>query len=242
MGYRATRRLGQPGKGLCGVPTIGITVYNVRLTGANIEVPVDNGTTIGRGIAGSAITIATTDLEYDPGTVLSGPVYLAHWVLAMSSIRLGSNSIFIATDTFRIEIVIDKPDMYRVFGADGRKGPFTFGNIIEQQFECAGRSLLLLTDDSPYEECLHILLLDENYGLLDSINIGAPYTPGILENVRPQQDRLTFEMYGYFWRMNIHHNAKLWPAFALPRGASRPLSRLLHRRYIEMQRTDNADH
>ncbi|GEM_PF-1608604 len=159
----------------------------------------------------------------------------------MSSTGFGSDDIFIATNIIRIENEINKPDMYRIIGADGRKGPCTFGKLIEEQFDCAGWYLLLLTEDSPYEECLHILLLDNNCGLLDSIDIGAPYTPGILENVHPEQDHLKFEMYGYIWRIKIHRNAKRWPAFALPRGASRPISRLLHPRCIELQQSDNID-
>lgn len=55
------------------------------------------------------------------------------------------------------------------------------GVLIEAQFRTATeQSLLFLTGDSPYEEGLHIYLLDGGGAILDAIEAGAAYASGIL--------------------------------------------------------------
>jgi hypothetical protein len=58
------------------------------------------------------------------------------------------------------------------------------GCVLERLYQLENRHyLVFLTDDSPYEECLHIVLLDENYHQLDQVDIFQAYTPGILSNL-----------------------------------------------------------
>ncbi|MCR9159116.1 MAG: hypothetical protein ACE37F_09660 [Nannocystaceae bacterium] len=67
---------------------------------------------------------------------------------------------------------------------DGAAVPGTAdGRVIEAQFEVRGRYLVVLSDDVPYEERLVFVLFDEAPALLDSLEFGAAYTPGLFRLV-----------------------------------------------------------
>lgn len=75
------------------------------------------------------------------------------------------------------------------------------GTKLEAQFELPAeldaRYLLLTSYNSPFEETIHVILLGEKLQLLETKNLGAPHTPGILE--RPSVvsgDTLRFEFQG----------------------------------------------
>jgi hypothetical protein len=57
-------------------------------------------------------------------------------------------------------------------------GAVVSGQVLEGAVESDGRYLLFLTDDTPYEELLHLHLLDVQGQLLDSADLGGPYTTG----------------------------------------------------------------
>lgn len=59
------------------------------------------------------------------------------------------------------------------------------GRVLEALFQLKNDShLVLLTDDSPYEECLYVLLLDNEYRLLDRVDIYQEYMSGIFSNMK----------------------------------------------------------
>jgi len=62
---------------------------------------------------------------------------------------------------------------------DGRAAPQSVaGVVLEAAFRCDGRTLVLLTDDVPHEDALHIHLLDPELRLLDSASLSWPYATG----------------------------------------------------------------
>jgi hypothetical protein len=70
---------------------------------------------------------------------------------------------------------------------DGRPtGSRVAGRLLEAQFPIAteNATVLLVTDDNPYEEALHIHLVNDVGTVLETITVGAPYTPGILKEPR----------------------------------------------------------
>ena len=81
---------------------------------------------------------------------------------------------------------------FRVDGADGSAslrfddatvpGP-PGGRVIEAQFAVRGRYLVVLSDDVPYEERLVFQLFDASPDLVDTLEFGAPYTPGLFRLV-----------------------------------------------------------
>lgn len=59
------------------------------------------------------------------------------------------------------------------------------GLELQAQFELAdGRLLLFVTDNTPYEEGLHIYLISRQLTILDQLDIGNAYTPGMLQNLK----------------------------------------------------------
>ena len=56
------------------------------------------------------------------------------------------------------------------------------GAILDAQLELDdGRARVWLTDDSPYDEGLHVYLLDREGAVLDAVEAGHDFTPGLLK-------------------------------------------------------------
>lgn len=71
------------------------------------------------------------------------------------------------------------------------------GVDLEAQFGCDAGYLLFITDDTPYEERLHIKLLDRRLNLLDALDVGHINTSAVLKDVRPvSPDRVEFSFFG----------------------------------------------
>ncbi|WLI89471.1 hypothetical protein Q4S45_22715 [Massilia sp. R2A-15] len=69
------------------------------------------------------------------------------------------------------------------------------GSVLEAAVHCDGMTLLLLTDDVPYEDMLSIYLLGPQLQLLDSARIGAAYATGNFSGltlVEPNRLRFRF--------------------------------------------------
>jgi len=123
----------------------------------------------------------------------------------------------------------------RIVAAGGQPGLATKGQTLEGQYRCSAGYLLLLTENSPYDEGLHILLLGPDYRLLDEIEVGTSYSPGILSEQTVEGEALGFAMFGHRWRLRVHDSPRRWPGLATPSGARRPLRRLLAPRHLELR-------
>lgn len=79
------------------------------------------------------------------------------------------------------------------------------GVVLEKQFSFEEKYLLFLTEDCPYEEGLHIYLLDHELQILDGIELGGAYASAILQDVKVEDDMLvTFTFFGHdLWRLQI---------------------------------------
>ena len=80
------------------------------------------------------------------------------------------------------------------------------GVTLQHQVEVAAGYLLFLTEDSPFEECLHIYLLDDQRQVVDGLELAGPYAPGILRDVIREDPRaVAFSFFGEDrWRVEIH--------------------------------------
>lgn len=59
------------------------------------------------------------------------------------------------------------------------------GLVLEAQYRLAdGRFLLISTDNCPFEECLHLLLLDQDYTLQERVDVGSRFTSGLFRHPR----------------------------------------------------------
>ena len=90
------------------------------------------------------------------------------------------------------------------------------GVLLEAQFENEqGEALLWMTDDCPYEEGLHVYLMGPTGAVLDSLEAGAPYSPGILKMRRSSGRWSEFEFFlnRALYRLQLEDRfGTRWPA------------------------------
>ncbi|WP_052517874.1 hypothetical protein [Archangium violaceum] len=109
---------------------------------------------------------------------------------------------------------------------------------LEAQFQLQpGFYLLFFTDNSPYEEALQIVLLDARLQFLDGLELGQPYTPGILSGIHAESEqRILFDFFeGTRLLLSIHPEGRFHLIRGLPPFA-RPLEgRFFSRHYLTLQ-------
>ena len=99
-------------------------------------------------------------------------------------------------------------------------------------------TLIVLDEDTPYEEQLHLVLLRDDH-VLDHIVIGAPYAGGAFRPVEPSADTLGFRFESErVWTLAIESAAR-WGIGGLPSGASRRTG-LLAPRHIKLDQPSAA--
>ncbi len=70
------------------------------------------------------------------------------------------------------------------------------GKILEAQFELNdGETLLWLTDDSPYDEGLHVYLINRDDEAEDALEAGAVFAPGILQIISAKENAVIFKFF-----------------------------------------------
>ncbi len=110
------------------------------------------------------------------------------------------------------------------------------GAKLEAQFALeGGESLLLVSNDCPYEETLRFYLLDANYKVQEFAELGYAYTPGILRNLHVVADNeLEFELTGSSrYRLRVHAQPRhVWNAA----GGVSEVVRFLGKRRLEVVR------
>lgn len=67
-------------------------------------------------------------------------------------------------------------------------GKLLEGAILETALLWRGHLLLFITDDVPFEEGLHIYLLDQQLNTLDSAYLVAPYSTGVFSDLALEQE------------------------------------------------------
>lgn len=105
----------------------------------------------------------------------------------------------------------------------GRRVP---GAVLEQAAQWQSFYLLFTTDDTPFEELLHIHLLDAELNLLDSATLGGIYSTGsfsLLASAEPDTLRFWF-IAGTDWSVQVLPEPGFrLPLLSEPAGMSRPL-------------------
>lgn len=140
-----------------------------------------------------------------------------------------------------VETPQDKPPQITLRFAPTGDVVKTTGAVLEAQFATGGRYVLFVTEDVPYEESLHILLIDSDLSVLDSVELSAHYTPGIFENVAiVEPDIIEFSFFDRAekWRLKIVDTPRrqLW-------GNKHPVKRhspFLHKQWLVLQGPDRT--
>ena len=112
------------------------------------------------------------------------------------------------------------------------------GIVLETQFRCRPGSLVVTSDDRPFEEGLHFYLLDPAHKRIDDVSLGRMYQAGMLHDVAAQPDRdvLTFGFFGGDrWRLTIAE-APRWSGFPRPFSGVRRSHPWPGPRYLELRR------
>lgn len=97
------------------------------------------------------------------------------------------------------------------------------GTVLEACVQHGNQYLLFLTDDIPFEDSLHIHLLDESLNRIDTVTLGAAYTTGHFRNLTCQDSgRITFEFFGdCVWEIVMLPKKRLrLPFVSGPKGVS----------------------
>lgn len=117
----------------------------------------------------------------------------------------------VETDAFRLDRLPGDVPRSRLFSEGQTTGATVDGWTLEAQFRWDDALLLLTTDDSPYEEALHIRLFDQAFHEIDAVDLRQIYHSAIVRNVKVMDDNsLTFSFFGDdTWRLNIDAHAKL---------------------------------
>lgn len=95
--------------------------------------------------------------------------------------------------------IIPQDNGQSILSAQDAEHTFTVpGIILEDQYRLHDDQYLLVTsDDCPYEECLHLLLIDFPNATFEQIDIGQVNTPGIYKDANLVDDRtLAFSFMG----------------------------------------------
>lgn len=113
------------------------------------------------------------------------------------------------------------------------------GASIEAQFVVHPGFLLLTTDDCPYEESLHITLLDPALRRLDEIELSAAYNTGRLEILETASTEDTME-FRFFdddrWRLQVLPRPRYLWSFK-PFSPATRRSAFVRRRHLRLDRT-----
>lgn len=117
----------------------------------------------------------------------------------------------------------------------------TDGAVLEAQFQRGEDYLFFITEDSPVEEALHILLVAPDMEIKDHVIVAVPYTPGILSNiilVPPNKVQFSFFSKDETWVLEILAQCRvhLW-------GNKFPAKRktpFLHRTWLELEQFENS--
>lgn len=107
------------------------------------------------------------------------------------------------------------------------------GATLEAAGQWLGFLLLLTTDDTPFEEVLHVHLFNAELQQIDSASIGGPYTTGSFAVLpSPAEDTMCFRFIGHTdWSVQILPEPGFrMPLVSEPAGVMRPLGFL--RRFI----------
>jgi hypothetical protein len=107
---------------------------------------------------------------------------------------------------------------------DGRtSGEPLEGIVLEACVQHGNQYLLFLTDNIPFEDSLHIHLLDENLNRIDSATLGGAYTTGHFRNPTCEDSgKTTFEFFeDCVWELSVLANRRLrLPFVSGPPGVS----------------------
>lgn len=131
---------------------------------------------------------------------------------------------------FRLEPFAGERPQAHLWDENEKTDTVVAGRVLDAQYGWSGGFLLLTTDDNPYEESLHIILLDDRMRRIDQVDLGQSYHPGLLRDLEvSERGGVVFSFFGterWWLRVETHATFRLdWRPFAsvrYPDGWWRP--------------------
>jgi hypothetical protein len=124
--------------------------------------------------------------------------------------------------------------------ADGRStGVVVPGVTLEAHYETPEWHLLFTTENIPFEEALHITLLDRQFARLDQVELSHPFTPGTVTGLQTNDraDRVRFSFFGGdLWEVTVLQPPRRLALREAPTGVKARLKRVLMPRYLAVER------
>ncbi|MEM7664802.1 MAG: hypothetical protein AAF250_03020 [Pseudomonadota bacterium] len=115
---------------------------------------------------------------------------------------------------------------------------FDAAELVEQYAISKIDTLLVLDEDCPYEERLHLVLMRRDK-VIDYVEIGVMYMPGVFKPVSARDRELRFRFESdAVWTLTIHEAGRRVIG-GLPAGASRK-GRFLKKRHLFLEHGDEA--
>lgn len=110
------------------------------------------------------------------------------------------------------------------------------GSVLEAQLELQnGWVLILTTENSPYDEALHLTLLDKNFDVLDQVELSEDMTPGIVKDIKIMDGEHLQFMFNraepYVWGVDVK-------GFLLPKGSGclkRDFAKKFRKKYLYIE-------
>ncbi|MGB3621492.1 MAG: hypothetical protein WBA20_09110 [Ketobacter sp.] len=113
------------------------------------------------------------------------------------------------------------------------------GRQLVDQYSTGERYILITSDDNPFDEVLHIYLLDLELNILDEMNLSQPYTPGVYEAFRHYGEHLEFRFFSEgIWCLKVRSRPKHAPLNLDQYPVSRPI-KLWGQQYLSLQKSKN---
>lgn len=106
-----------------------------------------------------------------------------------------------------------------ILESEGRTPIEVDGREIEAEYELNdGSTLVWLSDGSPYEEGLHVYLIDKTENVIDAIEAGAAWAAAIFKVQELHESAIDFEFFSNdeTYRLEVHEEAEL--RIKLPTG------------------------
>lgn len=136
----------------------------------------------------------------------------------------------------------DEPPRSEVLLAAKPTGTIVPGALLEATVEWEKHFVLFMTDDCPFEEMLHVHLLDPQLQLVDSLRLGSAYSTGTLSSIELlEPNRVRFRFIGDTdWIIELLEKPKLkLPFVSDPPGVHRAIG--LMRRLVITSRPQPAN-
>lgn len=114
------------------------------------------------------------------------------------------------------------------------------GRLLVDQYSWGKHYLLISSDDNPYEEVLHIYLLDSELNKLDEMDLSQPGMPGIYQPCHHSKECLEFRFFDQnTWCLSIRHKPKARALNMDQFPISRPV-KLWGQQYLRLEKQNHS--